>query len=158
MHAPNLTGLDSAYLIQQLRHFQAAVRGNESDTYGYMMIRRAGALPGDRGIRDVASYVASLPRKRSQPTISGDAQLGRKLYADACAACHGPNAEGNPSVGAPKLREQDPVYLRTQLEHFVSGVRGASPRDPGGVAMRAAVNSLQSPQATENVLAFIAAQ
>ena len=61
MHAPNLAGLGYAYLVQQLRKFRAAHRGNESDSYGFMMIGRANALPGDRGIRDVAAFVDSLP-------------------------------------------------------------------------------------------------
>src|SRR5579862_8209946 len=55
MHAPNLTGLGGAYLVQQLRQFRAIHRGNERDTYGFMMIGRASALPGDRGVRDVAA-------------------------------------------------------------------------------------------------------
>jgi uncharacterized protein len=158
MRAPNLTGLDSTYLALQLTHFRAAIRGNESDTYGYMMMGRAGALPGDRGVRDVAAYIAGLPVKRSRVSTSGNAERGQKLYAGRCASCHGSSAQGDRSLGAPPLRQQDLNYLHTQLEHFVSGVRGAASLDAGGAAMRSAVASLQSPQDIDDVVAFIGSE
>lgn len=154
MHAPNLTGLDRAYLVQQLREFRATHRGNERDTYGFMMIGRASALPGDRGVRDVAAFIESLPLQRSPSGDAGTKERGRTLY-DACAACHGTNAEGNPSFVAPSLRQQDEAYLRTQLTHYASGIRGASADGSGESQMRAAVEVLPDAQAVDDVVAFI---
>lgn len=154
MHAPNLTGLGGAYLVQQLRQLRAAHRGNERDIYGFMMIGRASALPGDRGVRDVAAFIDSLPLQRSPPANVGNAERGRALYP-ACAACHGTNAEGNPSLGAPSLRQQDGAYMRTQLAHFASGIRGAGADDGGGSQMRAAIKVLPDAHAFDDVVAFI---
>lgn len=155
MHAPNLTGLGGPYLVQQLREFRATHRGNERDTYGFMMIGRASALPGDRGVRDVAAFIESLPLNRRAPSGGAEAMdRGRTLYA-SCAACHGTNAEGNASLGAPSLRQQDEAYLRTQLTHYASGIRGASADDSGESQMRAAVRVLPDEQAIDDVVAFI---
>lgn len=156
MHAPNLTGLGSAYLVRELRDFRAAIRGNESDTYGFMMMGRASALPGDRGVRDVAAFIDTLlPAETSPASFRADAQRGRTLYSAHCAACHGPNAEGKPSLGAPSLRQQDETYLRTQLQHFATGIRGSNPADAGGMQMRSALKSMPDPQSLADVLAFI---
>jgi cytochrome c oxidase subunit 2 len=155
MHAPNLTGLGSAYVVQQLRNFRAAHRGNSSDTYGFMMIGRANALPDDRALRDVAAFIDTL---RAQPSVSdtltGKAERGRSLYA-ACASCHGSNAEGIPELGAPPLRQQDAGYLSIQMQHFASGVRGANPADIRGAQMRAAAKALPDSQAVADVIAYI---
>lgn len=154
MHAPNLTGLGSAYLLRELRNFRAGIRGNASDTYGYMMIGRAKALPGDRGLRDVAAYISSLPLHRSPSSPWGNPERGRRLYRTHCATCHGAHAEGNPSLGAPPLRQQDEVYLWTQLTHFRSGIRGSDAADIKGKQMAAAVKPLR-PQEIKDLLAFI---
>lgn len=158
MHAPDLTGLGSAYLVRELRDFRAGIRGNESDTYGFMMIGRARALPGDRGIRDVAAFIDSLPVRRSLPSLRGDPERGRTLYDAHCAACHGSHAEGNPSLGAPPLRQQDAAYMSTQLQHFGAGIRGSNAEDIKGKQMRAAVKNMPSPQALGDILAFIESQ
>lgn len=148
MHAPNLTGLGSAYLVQQLHEFRAAHRGNSSDTYGFMMIGRANALPDDRGLEDVAAFIDTLPTKQSASVaVAGKLERGRSLYV-ACAGCHGSNAEGNPALGAPSLRQQDATYLSLQMQHFESGVRESA-------QMRAAAKALPDPQAVADVIAYI---
>jgi hypothetical protein len=155
MHAPNLTGLGSAYLVRELRDFRAGIRGNDSDTYGFMMMGRASALPGDRGLRDVAAFVDTLPAETSPASFRGDARRGRVLYSAHCAACHGQNAEGKPSLGAPSLRQQDETYLWAQLEHFAAGIRGSNAADAGGMQMRAALKNMPGQQSIKDVLAFI---
>lgn len=155
MHAPNLTGLGSDYLVQQLRKFRAAHRGNTSDTYGFMMIGRANALPDDNGLQDVAAFIDSLPVKPSSgASVAGKVERGRSLYG-ACAGCHGANAEGTGSLRAPSLRQQDAAYLSLQMQHFSSGVRGADPEDIEGKQMRAAAKALPDLQAVEDVIAYI---
>ena len=37
-------------------------------------------------------------------------QLGRRLFGDNCAACHGVQARGNQKLGAPDLTDQDWLY------------------------------------------------
>jgi cytochrome c len=57
------------------------------------------------GERELAKYFAIPPDGRGLPPGEGDAVRGAKVYADACAACHGEHLEGNPArgVGGDKL-------------------------------------------------------
>ena len=154
MHAPSFAGLGSRYLVQQLRMFRAGARGSVSDPYGYMMIGRSRALPGDRGVRDVAAYIDRVATGRAPTTIAGNVTKGKSLYR-SCIACHGANAEGNPSLGAPRLNQQDDGYLRIQLEHYLSGTRGSNPANPPAVQMRDAATVLTDPDAIRDVVAYI---
>jgi cytochrome c553 len=154
LNAPLLAGLDSDYIVRELRMFRSGLRGNTADTYGYMMTARAGTLPGDRAVRDVAAYIATLPVAASASSTLGDPVRGKALY-ESCAACHGSEANGNAVNGSPGLRNQNDAYLRNQLRNFRSGVRGLHPEDAGGVQMRAAALLLTNPRDIEDVIAFI---
>ena len=44
---------------------------------------------------------------------------GKALY-QACVACHGDEAQGNQSLGAPSLRNQQSWYLTRQLQAYRS--------------------------------------
>ncbi len=50
-------------------------------------------------IRSVATYVAAL----SGLPGGEKTEAGAAIYAQNCAACHGPEAKGNPQLGAPNL-------------------------------------------------------
>ncbi len=50
-------------------------------------------------IRSVATYVAAL----SGLPGGEKPEAGAAIYAQNCAACHGPEAKGNPQLGAPNL-------------------------------------------------------
>jgi cytochrome c oxidase subunit 2 len=98
----------------------------------------------------------------SQPTFAvtqaratADAAAGGALYA-VCSACHGPEAEGNPALNAPKLAGQQPWYLHRQLKNFQKGLRGAQAGDTYGTQMTAFAATLADDAAIENVLAYIA--
>jgi cytochrome c oxidase subunit 2 len=154
MHAPNLAGLDSAYLVRQLRNFRGGLRGNVEDSNGYMMIGRASALPGDRGVRDVVAYISNLPQFDAPSTITGDVQNGQRLY-QSCATCHGSRGEGNERLGAPRIAQLADQYLVTQLENFYAGVRGGVSGDLHGQQMRAATQILSDRAAINDVVAYI---
>jgi cytochrome c len=51
------------------------------------------------GEGELARYFAIPPNGHGLPPGEGDAARGAKVYADACAACHGEHLEGNPAVG-----------------------------------------------------------
>jgi len=57
-------------------------------------------------INDVAEYVMAMS---GGGTDAAAQARGRPLYADNCAACHGPAGEGNKELGAPRL--SDKVWL-----------------------------------------------
>jgi cytochrome c oxidase cbb3-type subunit 3 len=63
------------------------------------------AVGGEAGAKDVANYVRSLSALEHDKAA---AARGKEKFA-ACAACHGPEAKGNPQLGAPNLT--DAVWL-----------------------------------------------
>jgi cytochrome c553 len=154
MNAPNLTGIDARYLVGQLRHFVAGVRGGSTSFYGWQMNGRAAALPGDRAIRDVAAYVSTLAPQRPAASITGDWARGQSLFS-ACAACHGEQGQGDSARGAPALTPLDDWYQERQLRDFRSGARGGNPADVPGQLMRAAAAALPDDRAIADVIAYV---
>jgi cytochrome c oxidase cbb3-type subunit 3 len=63
------------------------------------------AVGGPEGVKEVANYVLSLSGATHDARL---AEAGKAKFA-ACAACHGPEAKGNPALGAPNLT--DKVWL-----------------------------------------------
>lgn len=61
-----------------------------------------GEALGARGVEDVLAYVMSLSGRKLE---AGDAHAGREKFQQLCAACHGPDAHGNPAMGAPNLTD-----------------------------------------------------
>lgn len=62
----------------------------------------APALGGEEGIRDTIAYVLSLSGRVVDPA---QAEAGKTRFATICAACHGPEGKGNPTIGAPNLTD-----------------------------------------------------
>jgi mono/diheme cytochrome c family protein/rhodanese-related sulfurtransferase len=61
-----------------------------------------------------------LPRE----PVTGDAQRGREIFTEACARCHGDNAEGDigPAIGNPALLALAPdAFLRYAIENGRDG-------------------------------------
>lgn len=87
-----------------------------------------------------------------------DAQpaMGQAQYA-VCAACHGPQGEGNEMLNAPRLAGQDAWYLERQLQHFKHGLRGANAEDAFGMQMAPMAATLADDAAIRNMAAYIAA-
>jgi cytochrome c oxidase cbb3-type subunit 3 len=59
-----------------------------------------GAVLGDEGVKDMAHYVLSL---NGSTFDSLRAARGKEKFGTICAACHGPEAKGNPAIGAENL-------------------------------------------------------
>lgn len=70
---------------------------------------RTGVMPpwgpvlGEQGVKDVAHYVMSLS---GLPSDSIRVARGKPIFAQNCAACHGPDGKGNIALGAPNLTDQ----------------------------------------------------
>jgi cytochrome c oxidase subunit 2 len=86
--------------------------------------------------------------------VAGNAAAGQALYV-VCSACHGPQAQGNPTLNAPKLSTQAGWYLARQLRHFKEGVRGASDKDIYAKQMIPMAATLADDTAISNVVAYI---
>jgi cytochrome c553 len=91
----------------------------------------------------------------STDVMAADAVRGKGLFA-SCAACHGPEARGNPELQAPALAGQEAAYLERQLRNFAAGVRGADAADVPGARMRGAVGVLADDAAVADVSAYLA--
>ncbi len=78
------------------------IRADDPDTHTSAMpsFGRDGILKPEE-IREVANYVRSIDKL--QPEAGVDITLGKKIFADNCAACHGADGKGNLDVGAPNL-------------------------------------------------------
>ncbi len=74
-----------------------------------------GAALGPEGVRNVGAYVRSLSKLPSDPLR---AQLGKPLFEQSCAACHGAGGKGNPAVGAPNLT--DAIWLYGSSEAVIA--------------------------------------
>ncbi len=74
---------------------------------------RSGVMPalggniGADGTKNVVAYVRSLS-SLAHDTLR--AQLGKPLFEQNCAACHGADGKGNQAMGAPNLTDQIWLY------------------------------------------------
>ncbi|HEX6137295.1 MAG TPA: cytochrome-c oxidase, cbb3-type subunit III [Casimicrobiaceae bacterium] len=75
----------------------------------------------EEGLRDVVQYVRSLS---GMPADGLRAQLGKPIFAQNCAACHGMDAKGNQQVGAPNLTDRIWLYGSTEAAITETVARG----------------------------------
>ena len=112
-------------------------------------------LKKDEDITAVASYVSSMPEARPTPTLAGgDADAGKNYY-QACAACHGPEGQGDETKNAPALANASDWYLVSALEKYKAGIRGGNPANTNAVLMRGMSNILPNQQAIVDVVTYI---
>ncbi|MDZ7748516.1 MAG: cytochrome-c oxidase, cbb3-type subunit III [Halofilum sp. (in: g-proteobacteria)] len=112
--APNLA--DGAWLY-----------GGDADTIHASLVQgRSGVMPafgqglGERGVREVAAYVYELNgRDWPRPDL---VRAGEARYQAQCVACHGPEARGNPQLGAPDLTDDAWLY-GGRMEQIETSIR-----------------------------------
>lgn len=97
---PNLTDDDWLHGGKPEDILQTITHGREG-----IMPALAPAL-GDQGVREVAAYVLSL----SGRVQAADLVAAGKVRFALCAACHGADAKGNPTIGAPNLTDEIWLY------------------------------------------------
>ena len=102
----------------------------------------------DAWLAEQPTYAETIARE------PGDAAIGAGQYA-VCAACHGQQGEGIQALNGPKLAGQSAWYMRTQLENYKSGARGAHPDDVYGRQMAPMAATLVDDAAIDNVIAHI---
>ena len=155
MNSPRIAGLPDWYVERQLAYYKQGIRGShEKDIYGQQMAAMSNVLVDDAAIRDVAAYIETLDPGKTSPVLRGDATRGQRHYT-SCGACHGAKAQGNYALQAPALAGQDDWYLKRQLEHFRSGIRGTHEDDNYGHQMVLMARSLQNEQSIDDLLAYL---
>ncbi|HEY6829906.1 MAG TPA: cytochrome-c oxidase, cbb3-type subunit III [Gemmatimonadaceae bacterium] len=75
----------------------------------------------EEGVRDVVAYVRSLS---GLPSDGVRAQLGKPVFAQNCAACHGADGKGNQQIGAPNLTDQVWLWGSTEAAITETVMRG----------------------------------
>ncbi len=114
-------------------------------------------LRTEADVATVAAYAASLPAYKPEPTVLGDAKVGKSLYV-ICAACHGQNGEGVQAMSSPPLKNTSDWYLVSQLNKFKAGILGTNPADPTGRLMgpqSPMALTLKTEQSVRDVVAYI---
>jgi cytochrome c oxidase cbb3-type subunit 3 len=110
---PNLNDDDwlwggSLSAIQQtIRHGIRVAGDNDTRVSQMPAFGRDGVLKREE-ILAVASHVRELAGLSTEP--KADLKLGRKVFADNCAACHGATGKGNQELGAPNLTDAISLY------------------------------------------------
>ena len=113
-----LWGGTLAAIEQTIRH--GARSGDKDDHEGNMpAFGRDGILKAPQ-ISAVADYVRSLSGLSTEPGI--DLGIGKKVFADNCALCHGPDGTGNRELGAPTLTDKIWLYA-SDKETIMEGIR-----------------------------------
>jgi cytochrome c oxidase subunit 2 len=155
LNAPRLAGQDAWYIRRQIHAFRDGLRGaHERDTFGAQMRAFAAMLPDEAAIRNLAAYIESLPGAAAEPTVTGDADRGRRLYM-TCASCHGREGQGIWALNAPRLADMSDWYLVRQLQNFQHGIRGAHAQDYYGWQMATMADSLKDERSINDVVAYI---
>ncbi len=156
-NTPAIAGLPAWYVEAQLLKFRSGQRGSHPDDLTGMQMRPiARTLVNDADIKTISEQVSKMPRFRPEPQIKdADPARGSALYKP-CAACHGPNGEGNEGTKAPPLQAQSDWYIATQLTHFRKGIRGTHPEDATGGMMRPQATMLPDDAAVRDIASFIA--
>lgn len=110
---PNLNDDDwlwggSLPAIQQTIRHGIRVAGDNDTRVSQMPAFGRDSMLKREEITAVASHVRELAGLSTEP--KADLVLGRKVFADNCAACHGPAGKGNPELGAPNLTDAISLY------------------------------------------------
>lgn len=86
-----------------------------------------GSVIGEQGVTDVTAYILSVNGRDADPDR---ATAGAQVFQTYCVACHGPEATGNPALGAPNLKDGIWLYGGTaeNIGHSVrAGRNGVMP-------------------------------
>lgn len=116
---PAIAGQSAPVLVKQIIEFRDDTRFN---IRAQSFVAHYPLAPQE--LADVAAFVSNLPARQPAPAReSPRAGDGATLFANLCASCHGPRAEGNVRARVPRLAGQHPEYLSRQLHDAAEGRR-----------------------------------
>ena len=128
---PRLAGQSAAIIVSKLSRIRSG------EVFLPVMAAFANSL-SPQEVTAVAAYIAFLPDPKFVGHGDGTSlQAGQNQYAAMCAACHGPGAEGNPDLQAPRLCGQHAGYILRRVDEIIHARRADS--HPGMAAIAAAI-------------------
>jgi cytochrome c553 len=92
------------------------------------------------GVDEVAAFFAGQKREPALPRPDRAGVERGRAAATPCAACHGPEGQGDPAKLVPQIAGQPAVYIRNQLLLFKADRR--SPGDEAVTKMKAALKAV----------------
>ena len=121
---PNLAGQHEVYIRKQLAAFKNDSRQNP------VMAPMAKPL-SDEDMADIGAYFAQQASTGTLEAEPSKVALGQRLFragdpktgVPACAACHGPNGDGNPAASYASIKGQHAPYTAAQLKAYRAGTR-----------------------------------
>jgi len=119
---PAIAGQHASVIVKQLRDYREGERWDAR----MESIMQEHRFSDDAQIANVAAYLAGLRMPPAGGGPGGETEIrarGERVYAQSCAACHGPRAEGSDAQLMPRLAGQQYMYLRRQLHDVVDGRR-----------------------------------
>ena len=125
---PNLAGQNPAYLLEQMRQFNAGER-----RYEFMEGLIKALKPEDK--IGVAVFFANQEVQTKPAANAALADKGKAYYVKNCLACHGEQGRG--SEGFARIAGQQPGYLTLTLKRYRDGssVRKGSVMAPSAKTM-----------------------
>jgi cytochrome c553 len=128
---PQIAGQHRKVVIKQL----ADIRAGNRDAYLMLPYATAESVGGPQGVADVAGYIDTLeinPRTKKGPGT--DLELGKQIYDENCASCHGANGEGDNDRFIPRIHAWQAAQREPGDGEADPGLRGAA--DPGRAGLR----------------------
>lgn len=117
---PQIAGQHRTVVIKQL----ADIRAGNRDSVLMIPYATVESIGGPQAIADVAAYIDTLEISTDTDKGAGDdLELGRQVYVENCARCHGAQGEGDPENYVPRIQAQHYNYLMRQYEWIRSGKR-----------------------------------
>ena len=153
--APSISQQEDWYMIRQITYYRDGIRGSHpDDVKGATMVPMVKNL-SNADIKEVVAYTKTLTPRKPEITINGDIENGKNLYTTICLTCHGPDGSGDPKQNSPRLTGLQDWYLKTQIQHFRNGVRGAHPQDKYGPLVVPMVKKLKNEKEIDYVISYI---
>lgn len=117
---PQIAGQLKNVIIKQLDDIRVGNRDNPI----MRAFTSARVLAGPQEIADVAGYIANLPMTRDNGKANfADLELGKRIYEQECAECHGDDGQGDAEDVIPLIQGQHYRYLTRQFSWIRDGRR-----------------------------------